>query len=310
MRKVEKGERLDVRDGVALFSEDLLTLGRLAELRKNAWHDSKVATFVVDRNISYTNVCTVRCRFCAFYRSPRSPEGYVLSWDEISEKIQALVDGGGTQVLLQGGVNPALSISFYTDLFRRIKSAFPVHIHSLSAPEIDGIARLEKTTVEVVLQALVEAGLDSLPGGGAEILVDRVRNIISPGKIGSDRWLEIHEKAHRLGISTTATMMYGSAHIPPATGMDYLKTLAISRIMLDNIPNIQGGWLTEGEKLGQVSLFFGANDMGGVISEDKVLEPTRIVCTLTPSLMADLIRRAGKTPVQRNTRYERIKTFS
>ena len=270
--------------------------------------------------------------------------------DQIFEKIQELVDIGGTQVLIQGGVNPALGLDFYLNMIHKVHERFPqVHIHSLSVVEIDFIAKKEKMPLCDILIQLKEAGLNSIPGGGAEILVERVRKLISPKKIDSDGWINFHRVAHEVGLRSTATMVFGHvetieervihlerlrglqdetggfrAFIPwtlsphgtprmsqfePAGGADYLKTLAVSRLFLDNILNIQSGWLTEGLKMGQVGLSFGANDIGGTLIEDKVLEPTGIEVKTRPKDLIRLIQEAGYTPAQRNTNYDLLRVF-
>ena len=350
LEKVVAGERLNVEEGVLLFSCNLLSLGKAATLVRDRMYPDGVVTFIIDRNVSYTNACFIDCDFCAFYRRPRDPEAYTLTIDQIFQKIQELVDIGGTQVLIQGGVNPELGLDFYLDMFRRVHERFPqVHIHSLSVVEIDFIAKKEKMPLREVLIKLKEAGLNSIPGGGAEMLVERVREIISPKKIDSDGWLNFHKVAHEVGLRSTATMVFGHvetieeriihlekirnlqdqtsgfrAFIPwtlsphgtprmsqfePAGGADYLKTLAISRLFLDNILSIQSGWLTEGLKMGQVGLSFGANDIGGTLIEDKVLEPTGIEVKTKPEDLIRLIKDAGYTPAQRNTNYEILRTF-
>ncbi|MBI4357891.1 MAG: dehypoxanthine futalosine cyclase [Candidatus Omnitrophica bacterium] len=351
LERAVAGERLNLEEGIGLFSCDLLSLGKAATLVRDRLHPSGIITFIVDRNVSYTNACFVDCDFCAFYRRPRDPEAYTLTLDQIFDKIQELVDLGGTQVLIQGGVNPDLGLDFYLNMIRQVHARFPqVHIHSLSVVEIDFIAKKEKMPLREVLIQLKEAGLNSIPGGGAEILVERVRKLISPKKIDSDGWLDFHRVAHGLGLRSTATMVFGHvetieervihlerlrslqdetggfrAFIPwtlsphgtprmsqfePAGGTDYLKTLAVSRLFLDNILNIQSGWLTEGLKMGQVGLAFGANDIGGTLIEDKVLEPTGIEVKTRPEDLIRLIQEAGYTPAQRNTNYEILKVFS
>lgn len=350
LEKARAGERIQLEEGILLFSADLLSLGRAATEVRDRLHRNGQITFIIDRNISYTNACFIDCDFCAFYRRPRDPEAYTLSLDQIFQKIQELVDYGGTQVLIQGGVNPELGLDYYLNLIRRVHERFPqVHIHSLSVVEIDFIAKKEKMPLQEVLLKLKEAGLNSIPGGGAEMLVERVRKLISPKKIDSEGWLNFHRTAHQVGLRSTATMVFGHfetleeriihldklrtlqdetggfrAFIPwtlspqgtprmsqfePAGGTDYLKTLAISRLYLDNILNIQSGWLTEGLKMGQVGLAFGANDIGGTLIEDKVLEPTGIEVKTKPEDLVRLIQDAGYTAAQRNTNYEIIRVF-
>lgn len=351
LEKAIEGERLNLEEGILLFSCDLLNLGKAATLVRDQLHPGGVVTFIVDRNVSYTNACFIDCDFCAFYRRPGDKEAYTLSMDQIFEKIQELVDLCGTQVLIQGGVNPALGLDFYLNMIRQVHERFPqVHIHSLSVVEIDFIAKKEKIPLRDVLIKLKEAGLNSIPGGGAEILVERVRKLISPKKISSEGWLDFHRVAHGVGLRSTATMVFGHletieervihldrlrslqdetggfrAFIPwtlsphgtprmsqfePAGGAEYLKTLAVSRLFLDNIISIQSGWLTEGLKMGQVGLSFGANDIGGTLIEDKVLEPTGIEVKTRPEDLIRLIKEAGYIPAQRNTNYEILRVFN
>lgn len=343
-----RGERLNLEDGILLYEADLMLLGRAAKEIRSRLHPPDRVTFVIDRNIYYTNVCVADCSFCAFYRRPGHAEGYTLHLEEIFRKIQELVNNGGTQVLIQGGLNPELKLNYYVDLVRSIRSAFPqVHIHSFSPPEIDMIAKLERMSYQDVLSKLKEAGLNSLPGGGAEILVDRVRNLISPKKISAENWIKVCRAAHEVGLKTTASMVFGHVetieeriihllrirdlqderggirafitwsmstkgtpgmeHLPVASGEDYLRTVAVSRLMLDNIPSIQSGWVTEGHKLAQVALEFGANDMGGTLMEELVIEPTGIQYKTTSDDLIRLIRKAGYQPAQRNTNYEIVR---
>ena len=352
LEKAVHGERLNLEEGILLFSCDVLTLGKAATIVRDRMHPGGIITFIVDRNVSYTNACIVDCDFCAFYRRPRDQDAYTLSMDQIFAKIQELVDLGGTQVLIQGGVNPELPLEFYLNMIRTLRQQFPtVQIHSFSVVEIDFIAKKERLPLRDVLLRLKEAGLNSIPGGGAEILVERVRDIISPKKMDSDGWVHFMREAHLVGLRSTATMVFGHietleerilhmerlrllqdethgfraficwtlspngtprmSQFRQAGGEDYLKTLAISRIFLDNIENIQSGWLTEGIKLGQVALGFGANDMGGTLLEDKVLEPTGMSASGTRKEdLIRLIREAGYIPAQRNTNYEVLQIFN
>jgi cyclic dehypoxanthinyl futalosine synthase len=348
--KAIQGERLNFEEGILLYSCDLAQLGKAATRVREQIHPGNQVTFVVDRNVSYTNACFIDCDFCAFYRRPGDKEAYTLTNDEIFGKIQELVDLGGTQVLIQGGVNPALGLDYYLTLIREVRSRFPqVAIHSFSVVELDFLSKKEKLPLNELLLRLKEAGLNSIPGGGAEILVERVRKIISPKKIDSEGWLNFMRTAHRVGLKSSATMVFGHietieermihmerlrelqdetsgfmsficwtlspqgtprmSHFEPAGGVDYLKTVAISRLFLDNIKSINAGWLTEGLKLGQVALSFGANDMGGTLLEDKVLEPTGIRVNTRSSDLIRLIREAGYTPAQRNTNYGLVQVF-
>lgn len=350
LQKAWEGKRIALEEAVSLYEANLLELGMVADHCRKRFHPDAIVTFIVDRNINYTNVCITYCKFCTFYRPPNAPEGsWFYSNDEIFRKIEELIRIGGTQVLLQGGHHPQITLEYYTTLLREIKKRFKVHIHSFSAPEIEHMSRVSHKPVREVLIALKEAGLDSVPGGGAEILVDRVKGIISPLKTTSEEWLEIHETIHSLGMRSTATMMFGTvetkeerilhlekvrtlqdktrgftAFIPwsfcsgktelensveEASGEDYLRTLAISRIYLDNISNIPTGWVTEGYKVGQVGLSFGANDFGGILMEEKVIAATGTAYTMAIEQAISLIRRAGKIPAQRNTLYEILRIF-
>ncbi len=345
-----EGERLSPQEALQLFSADLLDLGHAATQVRDRLHSGNQITFIVDRNVSYTNTCFVDCDFCAFYRRPGDPEAYTLSMDQIFSKIQELVDMGGTQVLIQGGVNPALDLDYYLNLISSVHQKFPqVHVHSFSVVEIDFIALKAKLSVRDVLLKFKEAGLNSLPGAGAEMLVERVRKLISPKKNSTERWIEVMRTAHEVGLRTTATMVFGHletleeriehlevlrklqdetggfrafiswtlspsgtprmSHFEPASGEDFLRMLAIARLYLDNFENIQSGWLTEGLTLGQVALSFGANAMGGTLLEDKVLEPTGIQVKTRKEDLIRLIQRAGYTPAQRDTNYKILKVF-
>ncbi len=342
--RIGEAEALDL-----LVHGDLLELGARADAVRHRWHPGTDVTFVVDRNINYTNVCVSGCRFCAFYREPGSPDAYVLSRAEIYAKIEETLALGGTAVMMQGGLHPDLDIEWFEDLFRGIKEKYPIHIHSLSPPEIAHIAQLSALSLAETLQRLHAAGLDSLPGGGAEVLVDRVRAAVSPHKISTATWLEVMRRAHALGMPSTATMMFGSLDTPQervehlrrirdlqdetggftafipwtfqagntrlqeghlaATGMDYLRMLAISRIYLDNVPNIQASWVTQGIKLGQVSLAFGANDMGSTMIEENVVRAAGVSHRMCVDEMVWCIRGAGRSPVQRDTLYREVRRY-
>ncbi|MDX2084960.1 MAG: cyclic dehypoxanthinyl futalosine synthase [Candidatus Melainabacteria bacterium] len=347
--------RLDFEQALALFRQaDLLTLGMLAEQAKARWHAANdPITFVIDRTVNYTNVCNVDCLFCAFYRHADAPDAYVLPYEVIASKAQGLLDVGGTQLLLQGGVNPNLPFEYYTDLLRRLRSDFPtLTLHAFSPTEIAFMVELTGWSLSQVIAALMEAGLDSIPGGGAEILHDEVRRKVSHKKVNSIDWLDVMEAAHGLGLRTTATMMFGmvekdwhivdhlfkiralqdrtggfTAFIPwtfqkpntkleklplhtEATGVDYLRVLALSRIVLDNIANIQSSWLTPGMKLCQVGLHMGANDMGGLVLEENVV--TEAGVRHEPKTLQDavkLIHGMGRDAAQRDTAYRILKQF-
>ncbi len=331
-----------------LTDADLLKVGRLADSVRRRLHPDNLVTFVVDRNVNYTNVCESKCKFCAFYRDLEASDAYLLAEGEIFEKIQELVDLGGTQLLMQGGLHPHLGIEFFENLFREIKLRFPhVQNHSLSPAEITHIAQLSKLSIHETLARLKEAGLDSLPGGGAEILVDRVRQEISPKKIGWGGWATVMREAAGLGMPTTATMMFGSTERPEdivehifrvrelqaeggtftafipwtfqpgntelggksATGVEYLQVLALSRIVLDNIPNIQASWVTQGAKMAQVALFFGANDLGGTMLEENVVAAAGCSFRMSMEEMIELVHGAGFRSAQRTTLYDMVKEF-
>jgi cyclic dehypoxanthinyl futalosine synthase len=341
--KVARGGRLEARDALVLFSwPDLPSLGTLADAVRFRIHPEPVVTYVVGRNVNYTNVCWVRCRFCAFYRPPGHPEGYVLTRDQIAEKIQTLVDLGGREVLLQGGVNPQLKLDYYLDLFRFIKANWDVHLHALSPVEVAYIAKISGLSLEQTLGRLREAGLDTLPGAGGEILSDAVREEISPLKDTSEEWLEVMRTCHRLGIRTSATMMYGSvesaaqrvehlekvralqdetggfnafipwsfqpdatelSHVRKASGFDYLRTTAISRLFLDNVRSFQASWVTQGPKVAQLSLRFGVNDFGSTVIEENVVSAAGGTHAMDLPEMIHLIEDAGFRAVPRDTSY-------
>ncbi|ABL01210.1 cyclic dehypoxanthinyl futalosine synthase [Pelobacter propionicus] len=342
--RLERDEALQL-----LKHADLLALGREADGIRRRYHPENRVTFVVDRNVNYTNICESRCSFCAFYRDAAAKDAYVLTPDEIFTKITELVELEGTQLLMQGGLNPSLTIDYFEELFREIGTRFPsVQNHSLSPAEITCIARVSGLTIDTALERLHRAGLDSIPGGGAEILVDEVRGAISPNKIGWRQWSRVMLKAARLGMPTTATMMFGcgerledivehlfrvrelqddggsfTAFIPwtyqpgntelggeTATGVEYLKVLALSRIVLDNIPNIQASWVTQGAKLAQVSLSFGANDLGGTMLEENVVAAAGCRFRMSRDQMVALIAGAGFKAAQRTTTYKILREFS
>ncbi len=348
---MSSSDRLTDREAVELLrSRDLLEVGARAHEVRERLVPGPLATFIVDRNINYTNVCVSGCRFCAFHCAPGAPEAYVLPQEVIHEKIRETLDLGGTAVMMQGGLHPDLDIAYFEELFRSIKERFDITIHSLSAPEIVHIAEVSHLPVPEVLRRLKDAGLDSLPGGGAEILVDRVREQVAPGKADTKAWLEVMREAHRQGIPGTATMMFGSietleervdhmravrelqddtggfrAFIPwsfqsghtalegtteQATGIDYLMTLAVSRLYLDNIPHIQASWVTQGLKLGQVALRFGADDLGSTMIEENVVAATGVRSSANQEELMYAIRQAGFVPAQRRTDYSLVESIS
>jgi cyclic dehypoxanthinyl futalosine synthase len=344
------GQRISAQDGLLLLTKgDVVTLGGLATRAKERFHPQGTATFLIDRNINYTNVCRIGCDFCAFYRRDGESEAYTLSNEVIFKKIAETVALGGTGVLLQGGVNPKLKIGYYEELFRGIKERFKIHLHALSVIEVEGIARVSRLTLDETLERLMAAGLDSIPGAGAEILADEIRLSQSPVKRHSHRWIDVMKTAHRHGLPTTATMMFGALEGPehiiehidrirlaqdetggfyafimwtfqgqntvllernpdlrPSTATEYFKVLATSRIMMDNIPNIQGSWVTMGPKVGQASLHFGANDMGSIMIEENVVSAAGTAHQLDRQGMIDLIHRAGFHAVQRDTYYNPV----
>ena len=344
--KASKAKRLDANEGLALFKHaDLLTLGEIANGLRKRLHPERLVTFVVDRNINYTNICVNKCKFCAFYREADSPDAYILSREEIFTKIEETLAQGGTQILMQGGVHPDLGLDYFEDLFRSIKACFTIQIHSLSPSEISYVAKKAGLSIKDALTRLKAAGLDSIPGGGAEILVDRVRKKVSPNKIRWRQWADVMRAAHKFGMPSTATMMFGSvetdkeimehllrlrdiqdetggftAFIPwtyqpgntelggrSATAVEYLKVLALSRIMLDNFDNIQASWVTQGAKIAQVALEFGANDFGSTMIEENVVAAAGITFRMTKQEIVNIIQDAGYAPAQRDTRYNILK---
>jgi len=345
--KAVAGERLAPEEGLALLkSRDLAALGRAADAVTRRMHPEEYRTYNIDRNINYTNVCTAVCDFCAFYRQPKDAEGYVLDRDVLLEKIRETVDLGGDQILMQGGLHPDFKIEWYEELLRDIKAHFPqVNIHGFSPPEIHHFTKVSKLPLRTVLARLQEAGLGSLPGGGAEILVDRVRRDITRGKVMTDDWLNVNRVWHELGGRSTATMMFGHvetlaeriehlqrlrrlqdetggftaficwtfqpdhtdmAHVPPAGSFEYLKTQAVARLYLDNFANIQSSWVTQGLKIGQLALLYGANDMGSLMIEENVVASAGTVHYLTLAEIKGAISELGYIPRQRNVFYQLI----
>jgi len=348
------GERIsEVDAAVLLRSRDLVSVGRAAEELRNRKVDRDRVTFIIDRNVNYTNICYTDCDFCAFYRRPGDRrEGYLLPKPVIFKKIEETLALGGTALLMQGGHHPDLGIEYYEDLFSSIKARYRIHLHALSPSEIQHVARRSKLTIPQTLTRLRDAGWDSLPGGGGEILVDRVRDLISPKKTRSAEWLGVMREAHRLGISTTATMMYGHVEtleervehmrlirelqdetggfrafiswtfqsdgnrlaeaVPKErmpTSFDYLLTQAVSRIYLDNVDHIQSSWVTQGMKVGQVALSFGADDMGSVMIEENVVSAAGTTHRATTDDFVRAIKALGKTPVQRDTLYRDVRVY-
>jgi cyclic dehypoxanthinyl futalosine synthase len=344
--KVVDGERISPEEALLLLEhEDLTILGAMGDLVRRRKHPGGVVTYIVDRNINYTNVCNAFCSFCAFYRPPNHDEGYVLPVDEIEAKIRETHDLGGNQILLQGGHHPKLEIDYYEELFRRLKSSFPdLWLHALSPPEIVHIVKASRLPLPETLRRLRDAGLDSIPGGGAEILVDRVRRKLAKNKCSSQEWLDVMEEAHRQGLRSTATMMFGHVetlaervgHLErvrdlqdrtggftafigwtyqpdntelggrEATTAEYLRMLSVSRVFLDNIENFQASWVTQGPKIGGASLAFGANDMGSTMLEENVVSAAGTVHQMLEPEIVAAIRDAGFTPARRNMHYEHL----
>lgn len=347
-------KRMSIDEAVELIEKaDLKTLGKMALAKKRELHPKKVTTFVVDRNINYTNICWVDCKFCAFYTHEKKENAYILSFDEIDQKIEELLAIGGTQILFQGGVHPKLEIEWYEDLVEHIHQKYPqVTIHGFSAIEIDYIARRSNISISEVLARLKAKGLSSIPGAGAEILSDRVRDIIAPKKLDKDTWLEVHREAHKLGIKSTATMMYGTVEttreivehwdyvrqlqdetggfrafimwsyqsdntqlkrelptITKTTSNQYLRYLAVARLFLDNVPNIQSSWVTQGSYIGQMALLFGANDLGSTMMEENVVSAAGAKNQMNQEEMIRLIKDVGENPAKRNTAYEILERY-
>ncbi len=344
--KVHDGERLDAADALVLLRHpNIAAVGQLADEMRARLHPHGEVTYIVDRNINYTNVCVTLCKFCAFYRRPGDPEGYDHPLETILEKIRETKALGGTQILLQGGHHPDYDIERYEALFRGIKTGEPIHIHGLSPSEVLHCAKVSKLPLDDVLARMAAAGLDSIPGGGGEILVDRVRKIISPLKTKSDEWLGVMGAAHRQGLRTTATMMFGHvetleervehmsrvrdlqdetagftayiawtfqaphtqmADVPMVGGYDYLRTAAVSRLFIDNIENFQASFVTQGLDLGAVGLTYGMNDLGSVMIEENVVSAANCECLVEISEMEKHITAAGFTPRRRNMFYDRV----
>ena len=344
-RKVSDGGRLAHAEALALYEHaPTHLLGRLADGIRARRHPSRIVTYIIDRNVNYTNICVAKCNFCAFYRPVGSSDGYVLGFDELFRKIDETIAVGGEQLLLQGGHNPDLPLEWYEDLFRAVKVRYPAfRLHALSPPEILHLSRLSHLPVADVIDRLVEAGVDSIPGGGAEMLVDRVRRELNCfSKASTDEWLGVMRTAHRAGLRTTVTMMYGTVerlderieHLmrvrdlqdetggftafiawsfqpthterggDEATAVDYLRTLAVARIVLDNVDNLQASWVTQGGKVGQLSLSYGANDMGSVMIEENVVRAAGAVFCMDELEIVRNVENAGFVPKRRNMHYD------
>jgi cyclic dehypoxanthinyl futalosine synthase len=350
--RVIEGERVTSEEALALYHLPLEELGALADhrrrLAKADCYDgggNEIVTYIIDRNINYTNICNVYCKFCAFYRTEKEPDSYVITYAEMDQKLDELTAAGGIQVLLQGGHHPSLTLDWYTDLLSHIREKYPqVNIHGFSPPEFNHFAEIFKMPLEEVIRRFQEAGLGSIPGGGGEILVDRVRNRIAPLKANSNQWLKVMEIAHSVGLNSSATMMFGHIETPedriehlsrlrrqqdetggftaficwtfqaentklraePVGSAEYLRMQALSRIYLDNFTNVQSSWVTQGPKIGQVALRYGANDFGSVMMEENVVSKAGANFRLEAQEIETLIREAGYTPRRRNNWYELV----
>lgn len=345
--KAIAGERISCQEALSLLeSSELSAIGQGAQAVTSRLHPENYRTYNIDRNINYTNICTAVCDFCAFYRTPKSPEGYVLDRQELLNKIKETVELGGNQILMQGGLHPHFKLEWYEELLRDIKSHFPeVNIHGFSPPELHHFTKVNKLSIETVLERLKQAGLGSIPGGGAEILVDRVRSEITRGKVMTDDWLNVMRVWHDMGGISTATMMFGHAEtlaeriehldrirqlqdqthgftaficwtfqpentqmsqVPPSGSFEYLKTQAVARLFLDNVPNIQSSWVTQGLKIGQLAMLFGANDMGSLMLEENVVAQAGTVHYLTLDQIRDAISELGFVPRQRDVFYKLV----
>lgn len=341
--------RITPEEAVRLLQEeDVLTLGARADAMRKQYHPDNRVTFVKDRNINYTNICVCKCSFCAFYRDIDSPDAFVLDKAELAAKIEETLELGGTQILMQGGLHPEFGIEWYEDMLRFIKERYPIWVHSFSPPEVAHFAKVSGLTVAETVRRLKEAGLDSIPGGGAELLVDEERVRISPNKLMSAGWLAVMEEAHKQGMRTSATMMFkkgdapekivehlekirslqdktggftafipwpfqpnrtelGGEHVTP---LEYLKVLAVSRLYLDNIDNIQVSWVTQGPKVGQTALFFGGNDFGSLMIEENVVKSTGVGYRMQSEEIVHHIRQAGFTAAQRDMHYRIVREYS
>ncbi len=342
------GTRISTGDVFTLLEKgDLLEMGMAAQEVRNRFNDPQIATYNIDRNINYTNICVYKCRFCAFYRPPGDPEGYLLPFEEIGKKIEETLALNGTGILMQGGVHPELPLSYYTDLLRFIRGNYPdLHVHAFSPPEVKFIARKERMSFYDVIARLKEAGLMSIPGGGAEILSDDVRkDVLAYPKASADEWIDIMRQAHKNGLRTSATMMYGMGEplaarvehlervrnlqdetggftafiswtfqhehtdmpdVPETFADEYLRTLAATRLYFDNIVHFQTSWVTQGKKIGQTALHFGADDMGSIMIEENVVSSAGTAYRMSQDEMEHLIVRAGFIPRQRTNLYERL----
>ncbi len=345
----------DIKAGQRMTEQQFHFLYENGDLLEIAWYANEVRdrkfpntiSFIIDRNINYTNICSCACKFCAYYRKADDPDAYVIEQDALLAKIEEAVELGATQLMIQGGLNESLTIEYFENMFRTIKSRYDITIHSLTAPEIVFIAQVSGLSVRETLLRLQDAGLDSLPGGGAEVLHDEVRSQISPNKITSRQWLEVMQTAHEIGIPSTATMMMGSVdklehrihHLQKIrelqdqtkgfrafiawtyqpgntelsgskmSSLQYLRFLALTRLYFDNIDHIQGSFVTQGKRVGQLTLFFGADDLGSIMIEENVVRSTGVAYRMPKQEMIDLIRTTGKIPVQRDTQYNMLQYY-
>jgi cyclic dehypoxanthinyl futalosine synthase len=347
LEKAVAGERLSAEEGLRLLeSHDLAAIGAAADKVSRRMHPEPYRTYNVDRNINYSNICTAVCHFCAFYRSPKSDEGYVLPREELLQKVEETVALGGNQILLQGGLHHQFKLDWYEEMLSDIKSAFPeVNVHGFSPPELHHFTKINKLPIEEVLRRLKAAGLGSIPGGGAEILVDRVRSELTRGKVMTDDWLNVMRVWHKMGGISSATMMFGHvetlaervehlqrirdlqdetggftaficwtfqpdntdmSHIPAKGSFEYLKTQAVARLFLDNVPNIQSSWVTQGLKMGQLAMLFGANDMGSLMIEENVVAEAGTVHFMSLKQIREAIEELGYQPRQRDVFYNLV----
>lgn len=349
LQEVIEGRRMTPGEFRLLFHEaDIYDLARAANTVRDRRFPEKITTFVIDRNINYTNICSCKCRFCAFYRDKEAPDAYVITPQLLYQKIDEALQLGATQLMIQGGLNEELGLAYFEEMFRGIKDRYNITIHSLTPPEVAFLSRQEGLTLTETLRRLRKAGLDSLPGGGAEILHDEVRAQISPNKISSREWLEVMRAAHREGIKSTATMMIGTVEnldhrlshlesirdLQDETGgfrafivwtyqpgnnelmgekissLEYLRFLALSRLFLDNFEHIQGSWVTQGKQIGQITQFFGADDLGSIMIEENVVRAAGLSYSMKIEEMIAMIASAGRIPALRDTEYRIIKTFA
>ncbi len=345
---IYKGKRITTGQALTLFDWDIIELGQAADYRRKLAHPKETVGFIIDRIINYTNVCEAKCAFCAYHAHAGRIEAYELSLDEICQKVDELVKAGGTQIMLQGGLHPDHTVDRYLEMVKIVRQRFPnIYLHSFSPAELVHIARKSHLSLDDVVQRLKDAGLNSVPGA-SDLLVDSIREKVSPRKCTREEWCDVIHTLSRHSMTSTATMTYGMGesfedrishlkvirdvqnstgtlrafipwsfspartrmeHIQPATGLDYLRIVAIARIFLDNITHIQAGWLTEGTKLAQIALTMGANDMGGVLTEEVVVKATGVETRIDMNGMTDLIRDAGKIPVQRDSQYQIVREF-